>query len=90
MLCKKWPPSLIQAQQALHIRFCSDLDTVESRGPQQHAADDVAEHGRQPDGGAEPATGQGEHHNADDVLQEGETRSAGARSRGPNNYRTGT
>ena len=78
MLCNRWPPSPIQAQQALHIRFCSDLDTVKSRGPQQHAADDVAEHGRQPDGGAEPATGQGEHHDADDVLQEGEAqRSAG-------------
>lgn len=80
MLYKKRPPSSIQAQQALQSRFCSDLDTVESGGPQQHATNDVAEHGGQPDGGAEPAAGQGEHHDADDVLHEGERcRSAGGR-----------
>lgn len=54
----------------------SHLDAVESRGAQQDPTDDMAEHGGQADGSAEPATGQRQHHNGDNVLGRAKQRHA--------------
>lgn len=53
--------------------FCSYLNTVESRGPQKDAADNVPKHGRQAYGRAKPAARQGQHPYGDNVLTQEET-----------------
>lgn len=42
--------------------LCGYLDRVQSRGAEQNATDDVAEHGRQTNLDAQPTTRQREYH----------------------------